>query len=136
MKSARVVVCYFSMKIDIVRQNKYLLDIVALNLTLLVAVLGVIKANSYHFTNHSADDEQNATVHAGNRVVNNYDFILAYCLVIMATSHKVIEVKESNKVSFAVAEVVGNGTIWPYHLIYVLLPTFFSQSEALKARIA
>lgn len=132
MESTRVVVCYFSVKINVVCQDKNLLNIIALHLAFLVTVFSVVEADADHLPHHGADDEQNAAVHAGNWVVNNHDFILAHGCVIMTAAHKVIEIKEGNKVPFAITEISGDCSIRPHDLIHILLTVLFAQSKTLK----
>ena len=88
------VIGYLPVKIDVVGHDENLLDVVALHLSLLFAVFSIIVAHADHFSYQCAYDKQDAAVHAGNRVINNNNFIFTYIRVCMATANQMVEVQK------------------------------------------
>jgi hypothetical protein len=123
------------MEIDVVGQDENLFDIVALNLTYMFTIFGIVEADTDHFPHQSTDNEEDATVHTGNGVVDYDNFILADITVGMTSPNEMVEVQKRNKVALAFAETSGNLPILADNLIDILLTMFFPQSETLKTRI-
>ena len=129
------VIGYLPVKIDVVGHDKNLLNVVALYLALLFAVFGIVVAYTDHFSYQCAYDEQNAAVHARNRVINNNDFIFTYIRVCVAAANQMIEVQKSYEVAFTLAEVIGDRAVGAHDFIGIRLSAFLAERKALKTRI-
>ena len=86
MVTSQLVVCDFSMKINIMRQNENLLYVIAMNT--LFQIVSVIVTNLYHFAYNSAYYKQGATIHTGNWIVNYYNLVFTNIAIVKASSYK------------------------------------------------
>ena len=113
-------------------QDENLLDVVAFHDMALIVC--IIVADLDHLADESTYDEQRSAIHAGHRVINNHDFIFD-CIASLAATHKVVEVKESDKVPFAFTQLVRNGAVRTNDLVNILDAFLGPEAEALETRV-
>ena len=140
------VVCYLTMEVRIVRQNKYLLDIGTGDIRM--QHFNIVMAHTDHFPDHGAHNEQSAAVHAGNRIIDHDDLISSVHYICNFTGrskdsricssaalNQMIEVQERNKVPFALAQTLYRLIAITNHFITVLDTRFLAKGEALEAGV-
>ena len=122
----------FPVEVHVMCQDENLLDVVAFHDMALI--VGIIVADLDHLPDERAYDEQRSAVHAGHRVIDDHDFILER-IAALATTHKVVEVKERNKVPFAFAQLVRNGAVRTDDLVDILNAFLAPEAEPLKTGV-
>ena len=68
-----LMICHLAMEVDVVRQDKYLFDISAGDL--IIDDLYIVVADGNKLPDNCANNEQRTGVHAGNRIVDNYNLV-------------------------------------------------------------
>lgn len=112
-------------------QNKELLDVVTLHS--LVSVVCIIVADFNHLTNEGTDNEQGIAVEGGNWVVNDDDFIFLDTICVTAFD-PIVEIKERQKVTLAIAQTDSNLAVSANDFICILCHIAFRRLNELYAR--
>lgn len=99
---AHLIICDLPVKEGFIRQNKYLLDI--LSLIFVIFQSDVVAANAQHLAYQSTHNEKRTGIHAGHRIVDNHNLVLAGVRLGLSAAHQMIEVQESDEVSLAFAK--------------------------------
>ena len=115
---AHLIVCDLPVEERIVRQYKYLLDV--LSFIFVVFQPDIVTADAKHLPHQGAHDKERTGVLAG------------VCLS-LAAAYQMIEVQERDKVPFSFAEIFSDLIIFPDDFISAFDSFFFAEPEAFKA---
>jgi hypothetical protein len=99
--------------------------------------LVIIVADSDHLASQRCDHKEGAAVHRGNRVIDDDNLIYHFAVIRLAAHDHMIEIKESDKVPFALAQILVHNDLLavliPYQFVDILGTRFLLKLETLKA---
>ncbi|EIK82642.1 hypothetical protein CGSMWGv1500E_03559 [Gardnerella vaginalis 1500E] len=79
-----LIVCDLTVEEHIMCQDEYLLYI--LSFIFVVFQPDIVSANAKHLAHQSDHDKERTGVHAGNRIIDNHDFVLARIYLSLAAA--------------------------------------------------